>query len=104
MKYYYVYILKCIDGKTYTGFTNNISRRLREHKSGLNRSCFTYSRRPVELIFCQEFNDVEQAISFEKQIKKWSAKKKLALANEDFEMLQILAECRNSSHHDYEPD
>ena len=98
MKTYFVYILRCSDGLTYTGITNNISRRLEEHQSGLNKSCFTFKRRPVELIFQQEFNDVEQAIYFEKKIKKWSAKKKLALANMDYDLLQLLAQCRNESH------
>lgn len=103
MKSYYIYILECSDGLLYTGFTNNISRRFDEHLHGLNKACFTYKRRPVELIFHQEFNDVEQAIYFEKKIKKWSAKKKRALANEDFDMLQILAECRNMTHSKYKP-
>ncbi len=57
----------------------------------------------MELIFHQEFNEVHQAIYFEKKIKKWSAHKKIALANEDFEMLQILAECRNMTHSKYRP-
>ena len=87
----------------YTGITNDIARRFDEHQQGLNRSCFTYKRRPVELIFHQEFNDVEQAIYFEKKIKKWSSKKKLALANDEYDLLQILAECRNVSHSDFKP-
>ncbi|WP_299521238.1 GIY-YIG nuclease family protein [Winogradskyella sp.] len=103
MKTYFVYILKCSDGLTYTGVTNNISRRLEEHMNGLNKSCFTFKRRPVELIFQQRFNDVEQAIYFEKKIKNWSAKKKLALANGEFDMLQILSECRNATHSNYNP-
>ncbi len=98
MKTYYVYILKCSDGLLYTGVTNNISRRLVEHHEGLNKGSFNYKRRPVELIFHQDFNDIEQAIYFEKKIKKWSAKKKLALANEDFDLLKLLAECKNESH------
>ena len=57
----------------------------------------------MELIFHQEFNDVNQAIYFEKKIKKWSAKKKLALANDDYDLLQILAECRNFTHSKYKP-
>jgi len=104
MKTYYVYILKCSDGLTYTGITNDISRRFEEHQKGLNKNCFTYKRRPLELIFHQVFNDVKQAIYFEKKIKKWSGKKKLALANEDFDMIQILAECRNASHSKYNPN
>ncbi len=104
MKFYYVYILLCSDGLTYTGITNSISRRFEEHQKGLNKTCFTYKRRPLELIFHQEFNDVIQAIFFEKKIKKWSAKKKLALANNEFDLLQILAECRNASHSDFNPN
>lgn len=104
MKTYFVYILKCSDNLLYTGITNNIGRRLEEHQKGVNKSCFTYKRRPLELIFNQVFNDVEQAIYFEKKIKKWSSKKKLALANDNFDMLQILSECRNATHHKYKPD
>lgn len=54
-------------------------------------------------MFHQEFNDVNQAIYFEKKIKKWSNKKKLTLANGDFDKLQILAECRNATHSKYNP-
>ena len=104
MKMYYVYILKCSDELTYTGITNNISRRFEEHQKGLNKTCFTYKRRPLELIFQQEFNNVEQAIYFEKKIKKWSAKKKYALANGEFDLLQILSECRNATHSNYKPN
>lgn len=104
MKLYHVYILKCVDGLLYTGITNDISRRLEEHSKGLNKNCFTYNRSPLELIFNQEFNDVEQAIYFEKRIKKWSSKKKLALAEGDFNMIKILSECRNATHHKYKPN
>ncbi|MCL4159967.1 UNVERIFIED_CONTAM: hypothetical protein GTU68_064456, partial [Idotea baltica] len=79
MKLYYIYILQCSDKFLYTGMTNDISRRVYEHQKGINRNCFTYKRRPIELIFYQEFNDVNQAIYFEKKIKKWSRAKKLAL-------------------------
>lgn len=104
MKTYYVYILKCSDNLLYTGFTNNIERRFIEHQKGFNKNCFTFKRRPLELIFYQVFNDVKQAIYFEKKIKKWSAKKKLALANDDFDMLEIFSECRNATHHTYNPN
>ncbi len=83
---------------TYTGVTNNMARRLDDHQKGLNPTCFTYKRRPVKLIFHQEFNDVEQAIYFEKKIKRWSAKKKLALAQGEYDVLQLLALCRNETH------
>ena len=99
MKLYYVYILECSDKFLYTGITNNMERRFVEHQKGLNKSCFTFKRRPLELIFYQEFNDVNQAIFFEKKIKKWSRGKKLALANSNFDKLQILSECKNESHY-----
>ena len=103
MKTYYVYILECADGLTYTGVTNNVNRRFNEHQKGINKTCFTYKRRPVKFIFFQEFNDINQAIAFEKKIKKWSAEKKFALANGNFDLLQLLSECRNASHSKYEP-
>ncbi|KAB8152669.1 GIY-YIG nuclease family protein [Kordia sp. TARA_039_SRF] len=101
MKTYYVYILKCKDNLLYVGMTNNLERRVNEHTSGFNRNCFTFSRRPVELIFYQDFNDVAQAIYFEKKIKKWSQKKKLALVEGNYDRIQILAECRNATHFKY---
>lgn len=69
MKSYYIYILKCSDGLLYTGFTNNISRRFEEHQQGRSKSSFTHKRRPVELIFHQEFNDVEQAVFLKRKLK-----------------------------------
>ena len=96
-------MLKCADGFIYVGFTNNIERRIIEHEKGLNKNCFTFERRPLELIFHQDLNDVEQAIYFEKKIKKWSRKKKQALADGDYEMLEILSESRNATHHKYKP-
>ncbi len=104
MKRYYVYILECSDKLLYIGITNNIERRVDEHNSGMNKSSFTHKRRPVTLKFHQEFNDVNQAIYFEKKIKRWSAQKKRALIEGDFEMLQILAECRNATHHQYKSE
>ena len=76
MKYYYVYILKCNDDSYYTGVTNDIEKRLGEHNSDHSVTAYTYKRRPVQLVYCQQFNDIKQAIELEKQIKGWSRKKK----------------------------
>lgn len=103
MKRYYVYILECSDKLFYTGITNNISRRIEEHNSGLNKNSFTYKRRPAILKFYQEFNDVVQAIYFEKKIKNWSANKKRALIEGEYNLLKILAECKNTSHYKFKP-
>jgi len=104
MKLYYVYLLLCADGSIYTGITDAIDRRIAEHQNGINKTAYTYRRRPVQLIFQQEFNDVLQAIFFEKKLKKWSAKKKMALVEGNLDLLQILSKCRNATHYKYRPD
>jgi putative endonuclease len=91
MKIYYVYILKCSDNTYYTGFTSDLSKRVLEHKSGKQLDSYTYSRRPIELLYYAEFTNVEIAIETEKQIKKWSRSKKEALINNQFEKLPNLA-------------
>lgn len=101
MFYYFVYILKCSDNSYYTGITNDINKRFLEHKSGKHPDCYTFNKRPLELVFQETFNDVLQAIYFEKKIKKWTRAKKEALINGDFDMLKILAECRNATHYKY---
>jgi len=99
MKQYFVYILECSDGLLYTGITNDPCRRLNEHNEGIDRNSFTFKRRPVHLIFVQDFNQAEQAINFEKKIKKWSAKKKRAMADNNYDLVKLLAQCRNESHY-----
>ena len=102
MKLYSVYILKCSDGTYYTGITNDIDRRLYEHQNGINLTCYTYKRRPLVLVFCENFPDVNQAIEFEKQIKGWSRKKKEAIINDNWEKLKELSICSNiTSHKNY---
>jgi putative endonuclease len=91
MKSYYVYILKCIDNSYYTGITNNIERRMQEHNEGLNKTCFTYNKRPLLLVYHSVFTNPIEAIAFEKQIKGWSRKKKEALIIGDFELLKALS-------------
>ncbi|HET8828427.1 MAG TPA: GIY-YIG nuclease family protein [Pelobium sp.] len=99
MKYYYVYILKCNDNSYYTGVTNDIDRRLKEHQNGFNPKSFTHNRRPVELVFCDYFIDINQAIAFEKQVKGWNRKKKEAIILGEWNKLKELAICRNESSH-----
>lgn len=100
---YYVYILKCSDDSFYTGITNNVSKRFEEHQLGKISSAYTFRRRPLNLVFQQEFNDVLQAIYFEKKIKGWTRAKKQALIDDDAVRLQYLSECRNATHHKYKP-
>ncbi|MEM8764554.1 MAG: GIY-YIG nuclease family protein [Bacteroidota bacterium] len=65
-----VYILKCNDGKCYTGFTNNLQRRLKEHRDG--KSFSTSYRLPFELVTYVVFTDRQKAYAFEKYLKSGS--------------------------------
>jgi putative endonuclease len=90
MKTYWVYILLCSDSSYYTGSTSNLEKRLSEHQNGLIEG-YTKNRRPVELVFYEYYQDVNEALVAERQIKGWNRKKKEALINQDFELLKILA-------------
>ena len=78
----YMYILKCSNGAYYTGSTNNLERRLEQHQNGEGAQ-FTRRNLPVELVYCEEFNRIDEAFYREKQIQKWSRKKKEALIKRD---------------------
>ena len=58
----YVYIVKRKDGSYYTGITNDIDERLYQHNTGIDKNCYTYERRLVELKYCQLFQEVTEAI------------------------------------------
>jgi len=87
LKEYHVYILKCSDSLYYTGVTSNIQNRFDQHQEGYFKSCFTYRRRPVEIVFLESYFSIEQAIHFEKKIKGWSRRKKEALIEERWDDL-----------------
>lgn len=61
--------------------------RLLQHNKGKNCNSYTYSRRPVELQYCEIFTNFTLAIEWETRIKKWSSKKKTALINSDWKRL-----------------
>ena len=91
MKQSYVYILKCSDNTYYTGITSNLEKRLLNHNSGFYPNCYTFNKRPLDLVFYAEFTDINLAIEKEKQIKKWSKAKKEALIQGDYKDLVNLA-------------
>ncbi len=66
------------DRVLYTGVTNNLSRRVYEHKNKLN-DCFTARYNVTKLVYFEDFNDVNQAIIREKQIKGWVRRRKIEL-------------------------
>jgi putative endonuclease len=67
-----------------------------QHNSGFYPDCYTFSRRPVALVFYAEFTDINFAIDKEKQIKKWSKAKKEALIRGEYDTLPNLARKRFS--------
>lgn len=67
----YVYILKCIDGTMYCGYTNNLDKRLFLHNSG-KASKYTRARLPVRYIFIRAFANKSKALSYEYKIKSKS--------------------------------
>lgn len=74
---YYVYIMTGGGGTFYTGVTNDLARRVQEHKTGLSE--FTARYRLTRLVYFESTTDVREAINREKQIKPWRREKKLAL-------------------------
>ncbi|MCG2770870.1 MAG: GIY-YIG nuclease family protein [Desulfobacterales bacterium] len=75
---YFVYIMTNKSGTLYTGVTNNLERRIYEHKHHLVKG-FTSKYKIGKLVYFEETNDINAAISREKQIKGWLRKKKIAL-------------------------
>lgn len=83
---YLVYILECADGSFYTGSTDDINKRLWQHQEGVEPSSYTFSRRPVKLVWAsEETKYYYDALRWERQIKGWSRAKKQALIRGDFD-------------------
>ncbi len=78
MKSYYIYILSSKTGTLYVGVTNNLEKRVYEHKNKLIPG-FTSKYNVNRLMYYQEFNHIDQAIEMEKKIKGWTRQKKIDL-------------------------
>ncbi|MBM6825796.1 GIY-YIG nuclease family protein [Mordavella massiliensis] len=74
----YTYIVECSDGSFYTGWTNDLERRMKAHNEGRGAK-YTKSRRPVKLAYFETFQTKEEAMSRECQIKQMTRKEKEAL-------------------------
>ena len=75
---YFVYIMSSISGVFYIGVTNNLLRRVEEHKSGKIKG-FTCKYKFDRIVYYEHFTDVGYAIIREKQIKNWTRRKKIKL-------------------------
>ena len=92
----FVYILRCADGSYYVGTTvSELEQRIAEHQAGTFGS-YTAVRRPVELVFHQHFERLDDAAAAERRIKGWRRAKKDALIRGDLAALPQLA-CRGGA-------
>jgi predicted GIY-YIG superfamily endonuclease len=86
-----LYILRCSDGSYYVGTTRGeMETRLSQHNNGYFGG-YTATRRPVTLVFQQEFEQITDAIAAERQVKSWRREKKEALIRGDYAALPGLA-------------
>lgn len=92
-----MYILLCANGHYYTGSTNNLTVRLRQHQSG-NGSNYTRKNLPVELVYYEEFSRIDEAFYREKQVQGWKKEKKEALIKGELNKLHGFVECQNGFH------
>ena len=87
----FVYILRCADGSYYVGSTrDSLEMRIAQHNDGFYNG-YTAGRRPVELVWSQEFDRITDAITAERQLKGWSRAKKEALIAGDLDLLRTLS-------------
>jgi putative endonuclease len=96
----WVYILRCADGSYYkTSDKAGGARRLvnGEHNEGIYEDSYTSTRRPVKLVYAEDFELVVDAIAAERRIKGWSRRKKEALMAGDWQRLVELSKRRGKS-------
>jgi putative endonuclease len=77
----WVYVLRCADGSLYTGWSNDLERRMSSHRSG-RASRYTASRRPLSLVLALPMSDRSAAMREEHRIKTLSRAQKLALVSD----------------------
>ncbi len=82
MKHYYVYLMASFKQTLYVGVTNNLERRIYQHKNKVHPQSFTARYNIDRLVYCETFHDIKDALAREKQIKSWRRSKKVALIEE----------------------
>lgn len=77
----YTYIVRCKDNSLYTGWTNNLEKRIEAHNTGKGAK-YTKTRGPVELVYYEQFETKEEAMSREYAIKQMTKKQKEKLVGD----------------------
>ena len=86
---WFVYILRCADGSFYIGETNDVLSRLGRHNNG-TAATHTAVRRPVQLVYIEEYSSRDDCLKRERQLKRWTRAKKEALIAGDATRLKTL--------------
>ena len=80
---FYVYILKCVDGSLYCGYTTDVEKRFEKHKSGKGAK-YTRSHLPLEIVYIEEFETKSDALKRECEIKSMTKLQKEKLINSHY--------------------
>jgi len=84
-KTFYTYILRCSDNTLYTGWTNDLEKRLQNHNNGKGAK-YTKARLPVEMVYYKEVESKEEAMRLEWRIKQLRRSEKIKLINNEVEL------------------
>ena len=88
---HYVYLLRCADNSLYVGETSNLQTREHDHNDGRGGS-YTAKRRPVHIVYAEQYSSREEALRREGQIKRWSSQKKELLVSGDLAALSGISQ------------
>jgi tRNA/rRNA methyltransferase/putative endonuclease len=88
---FWTYMLYCCDRSFYVGHTDHLEQRVEAHREG-SASDYTARRRPVKMVWSQEFGSRTESLEAERQLKGWTRAKKLALIRSDWALISILAQ------------
>ncbi|MHA6523584.1 GIY-YIG nuclease family protein [Tessaracoccus sp. G1721] len=86
----FTYMLECSDGSFYVGSTWDLGERVSQHMAGRGAT-YTSRRRPVRLVWAEEFERVDEAYAMEKRVQGWGREKRIALIEGRYDDLPTLA-------------
>ncbi len=91
---FWVYMLRCADSSYYVGHSDDLHKRIAQHQQGAIPTCYTFNRRPIELVYSQDCQTREETLTLERKIKGWSRAKKTALIMNDWKEVSRLSRNR----------
>ena len=91
---YHVYILRCADGSLYVGSAQSLDGRVKAHNDGRG-AAYTFKHHPVALVYSEKYRSRDEALTRERQVKRWARAKKEALIAGDLERLKHLSKRRS---------